>query len=150
MATAMDRRAQRSIPRTRGFWLRAVALAALAAGGLMAPAVAQEGHPVKGSWLGTWEGNDVHGDDLLIVLDWDGKNITGVINPGTDNIAITKATLDPAQWLVTIEASGKNAAGAAVNYTIEGMIENLELPNRSIVGTWRTQSDRGAFEASRQ
>jgi hypothetical protein len=146
MAKAMNPRAHGSIPRTSGFWLRAVTLVAVA----VSPVVAQEGHPVKGSWLGTWDGNEVHGDDVLIILDWDGKNITGIINPGTDNIEITKASLDPAQWIVTIEAAGKDKAGAAVNYTIEGKIENLELPNRSIVGTWRTQGDRGAFEASRQ
>jgi hypothetical protein len=146
MAKAMNPRAHGSIPRTSGFWLRAVTLVAVA----VSPVVAQEGHPVKGSWLGTWDGNEVHGDDVLIILVWDGKNITGIINPGTDNIEITKAALDPAQWIVTLEAAGKDKAGAAVNYTIEGKIENLELPNRSIVGTWRTQGDRGAFEASRQ
>lgn len=146
MAQAKHPRALGSTSRTVGFWLRALALVAIAA----SPAAAQEGHPVKGSWLGTWSGNQVHGENVLVVLDWDGKNITGIINPGTDNIEITKATLDPSQWLVTIEAVGKDRAGAAVNYTIEGKIENLELPNRSIVGTWRTQRARGAFEASRQ
>src|SRR5688572_1488575 len=25
-------------------------------------AVAQEGHPLKGSWIGTWAGNTVHGN----------------------------------------------------------------------------------------
>ena len=48
------------------------------------PAVAQEGHPLKGSWLGTWTGNKVHGNDVLLVITWDGKNITGDVNPGTD------------------------------------------------------------------
>ncbi len=26
---------------------------------------AQEGHPLKGSWLGTWAGNSTHGADCL-------------------------------------------------------------------------------------
>ena len=38
----------------------------------------------------------------------------------------------------------------ALHYVIEGHIENVELPNRSIVGTWRSQRGRGAFDASRQ
>ena len=54
---------------------------------LAAPVVAQEGHPLKGSWIGTWTTNHNQGNDLLLVLNWDGKNITGTINPGTDNIA---------------------------------------------------------------
>ncbi len=125
----------------------AFALAALLA---HSPSAAQEGHPLKGSWLGTWSGNDVHGENVLLVLDWDGENITGIINPGTDNIAITRASLDPDGWIVTIEAEAGNPSGAAVRYRIEGRIENLELPNRSIVGTWRHERGNGAFEASRQ
>lgn len=126
--------------------------AALAALALLAqgPVVAQEGHPLKGSWLGTWAGNAVHGENVLLVLDWDGQDITGIINPGTDNIEITEASLDPDGWVVTIEAEAANGSGAAVRYVIEGRIENLELPNRSIVGTWRHQQGRGEFEASRQ
>ena len=52
------------------------------------PTVAQEGHPLKGSWIGQWESNETHGDDIVVVLDWDGEQITGLINPGTDNIQI--------------------------------------------------------------
>ena len=63
-------------------------------------AVAQEGHPLKGSWLGEWSGNQVHGENILLILDWDGKAVTGMINPGTDNIALTKASLDPNGWAV--------------------------------------------------
>jgi len=114
------------------------------------PAAAQEGHPLKGSWLGTWKDNAALGDDLILILDWDGKNITGMINPGTDNIPVAKATLEPKGWMVTIEADAKDKAGAALHYVIEAHIENLELPNRSLIGTWRNQKGRGAFEASRQ
>jgi hypothetical protein len=121
-------------------------LAAIAAGG----AAAQEGHPLKGSWLGTWESNTTLGDNILLILDWDGKAITGMINPGTDNIPIAKASLDPKGWMVTLEADAKNKAGANVHYTIQGHIENLELPNRSIIGTWSSQGGKGKFEASRQ
>jgi hypothetical protein len=111
---------------------------------------AQEGHPLKGSWLGTWEGNEALGNDLILILDWDGQSITGMINPGTDNLPITKASLEPKGWVVTLEADAKDKSGAALHYVIEGHIENVELPNRSIVGTWRSQRGRGAFEASRQ
>lgn len=113
-------------------------------------AIAQEGHPLKGSWLGEWSGNATHGDNILLILDWDGQNITGMINPGTDNIALGKASLDPDGWVVRLEADGKDAAGGNVHYVIEGKIENLELPNRSINGTWQSNKGRGAFTASRQ
>jgi 1,4-alpha-glucan branching enzyme len=34
------------------------------------PAGAQEGHPLKGSWIGTWAGNKTHGNDVVVVLNW--------------------------------------------------------------------------------
>lgn len=117
------------------------------------PGFAQEGHPLKGSWLGTWESNETHGESVLMILDWDGERITGMLNPGTDNIAITDASLDPDGWVVRIEAAPADEGGASgtkVHYEIEGRIENLELPNRSIVGTWKNERGEGAFDVSRQ
>ncbi len=63
--------------------------AAMLALGVLASSGAQEGHPLKGSWLGEWQGNTVHGDNILLILDWDGKAITGMINPGTDNMPLS-------------------------------------------------------------
>jgi hypothetical protein len=118
--------------------------------GLASVALAQEGHPLKGSWLGEWSGNTTHGDNILLILDWDGKTITGMINPGTDNIPVGRASLDPNGWVVKLEAEGKDKDGSVVRYVIEGKIENLELPNRSINGTWSSNKGRGKFTASRQ
>ena len=53
-----------------------LAAASLLAAGLCFSSAAQEGHPLKGTWLGTWESNDVHGESVFLVLDWDGKSIT--------------------------------------------------------------------------
>jgi hypothetical protein len=118
---------------------------------LAAPVVAQEGHPLKGSWLGTWTGNKIHGNDVLLVITWDGKNITGDINPGTDNIKIKNATLNPDGWLVHIEADAKDKAGQPVTYTIDGKIENLPLANRVITGTWKdSRGNTGPFRIGRQ
>jgi hypothetical protein len=122
-----------------------LALVALAGGA----AVAQEGHPLKGSWIGTWSGNKVHGDDVLLVVNWDGKAITGVINPGTDDIKFKSATLDADKWTVHIEADTKDKAGA-ISYVIDGKIENLPMPNRTISGTWKSQRGSGAFRIQRQ
>lgn len=111
---------------------------------------AQEGHPLKGSWIGEWTSNEAHGEAVLVVLDWDGESITGVINPGTHDIAISDAALDPSDWSVRIEADAETDAGERLSYVIEGRIEDLELPNRVIVGTWRHDDGRGAFEIQRQ
>ncbi|HEU4620457.1 MAG TPA: hypothetical protein VFV10_20655 [Gammaproteobacteria bacterium] len=125
----------------------AVVLAALA---WSWPAGAQEGFPLKGTWLGTWQGNQVQGESVFLTLDWDGKTISGVINPGTDDIAVKQAALDPDGWKVHIEADAKDKSGQPLHYVIDGHIEHLELPNRSIIGTWKSERGNGAFDVSRQ
>jgi hypothetical protein len=110
-----------------------------------APAVAQEGHPLKGSWIGTWGPSKVHGDDLLMVLNWDGKVITGMINPGTDNIPIKTASLTPEGWVVRIQAEGKTES-----VTLEGKIENVAMHNRTVTGTWKSAKESGKFQMQRQ
>ena len=110
---------------------------------------AQEGHPLKGSWIGVWESNKDAGDDIIMVLNWDGKAVSGIINPGTDNMKVSNATLDPNGWKVHIETDGKSKQGAALHYVIDGTIKDLELPTRFITGTWQSQSGRGKFEVRR-
>jgi hypothetical protein len=112
--------------------------------------VAQEGHPLKGSWIGVWEGNTVLGNDVLMILGWDGKAVTGMINPGTDNIKVEKATLDPAGWKVHLEGDAKDKAGKSTHYVIDGAIQQLEMANRSIKGTWSGGAAKGKFEVHRQ
>lgn len=126
-------------------FILAVSFAALSG----APAVAQEGHPLKGSWIGTWANNKLHGNDVLVIMNWNGKQITGMINPGTDDIPFKTATLDPDKWTVRIEADAKSKAGT-VSYVIEGKLENLAMHNRSIVGTWKSSQGSGAFTIQRQ
>jgi hypothetical protein len=132
--------------------MKRLVLAALAVCMIVAaPALAQEGHPLKGSWLGTWAGNKIHGNDVLLVMTWDGKNITGTINPGTDNMAIKNASLNPEGWLVHLEADAKDKAGQPVTYVIDGKIENLPLANRVVAGTWKdSRGGTGAFRIGRQ
>jgi hypothetical protein len=113
-------------------------------------AVAQEGHPLKGTWLGDWGPSKTDRTQVTVLMDWDGKQISGQINPGPGAVPITKASLEPKGWLVHLEADGKDSAGKAVHYVIDGKIENLGLYNRSIVGTWNHDAVQGDFKISRQ
>ena len=136
----------------RSQWCVKVAVLALCAAALSyaRPVLAQEGHPLKGSWVGTWGPSQNHADDVLILLNWDGKALTGMINPGTDNIPVKNAVLTPKGWLVHLEGDGKDKSGKVITYVIDGKIENLGLPHRSIVGTWKTQNESGPFKITRQ
>lgn len=57
--------------------------------------VAQEGHPLKGTWYGDF-GSTPTGPrrDLTVVMNWDGKIISGTVNPGKNAVPIKTATLD--------------------------------------------------------
>jgi hypothetical protein len=116
----------------------------------MASAFAQEGHPLKGTWLGDWGPNKNDRNQITIVMDWDGKQVTGQINPGPGAIALKNATLDPKGWLVHFEADAKNAAGQPVHYVVDGKIENLGLYNRTVTGTWSHDNVKGDFRIQRQ
>ena len=61
---------------------------------VLTPLYAQEGHPLVGTWHGDWGPTTTHRNDVTLVLDWDGKNITGLINPGPESIKLSKAEGD--------------------------------------------------------
>jgi len=62
---------------------------------LILPLTAQEGFPLKGSWLGDWGEGTTNRNQVFVVFDWDGKVISGAINPGTEMIAVKNASLTP-------------------------------------------------------
>jgi len=125
--------------------LAAVIVAALGAG----PAAAQYGHPLKGTWSGDWGPNKETRHRVLLELHWDGKAITGTINPGPNAVRLQKASLDPAAWDMRLEGEGRDASGATVRYLIEGKIENLGAYRRVLTGTWTQGPERGDFRLTR-
>jgi hypothetical protein len=104
-----------------------------------------QGHPLKGSWVGDWGTSRTERTPVLIEMNWDGKAVTGRINPGPQAVAFTKAELNPADWSVHIEA-----LAGGVRYTIDGKIENLGSAARSITGTWVQGNRKGDFKITRQ
>ena len=112
-------------------------------------ALAQYGHPLKGSWSGDWGTSKENRTRVLVDLQWDGKDITGTINPGSDNVRLTKATLDPADWTVHLEADAKDGSGKVMRYVIDGKLENLGSSYRVITGTWQQGIRKGTFKLTR-
>jgi hypothetical protein len=103
-----------------------------------------QGHPLKGVWIGDWgtDANSRH--PVLIELNWDGKAVTGRMNPGPEEIRFTRAELNHDNWTVRLEAEA-----GGVRYEINGAIADLGLPNRSISGTWVQGNQRGDFKITR-
>src|SRR6266850_4756527 len=112
-------------------------------------ASAQFGHPLKGSWSGDWGPNKEQRTRVLLQMQWDGKAITGAINPGLNALTLTKATLDAATWMVHLEAEGKEGAGKAGQAVIDGKLENIGAYRRVLSGTWTQGGRKGDFRLVR-
>jgi len=132
---------------------RRITLVSLAVCFALASAFAQEGHPLTGTWHGEWGPTATHRNDITLVLEWDGKNITGLINPGPESIKLARATLepsfDPKGWKVHFEADAMGRDGKPVRFIADGTIENLTSIRRSIVGTWNHGNVKGDFKIIR-
>ena len=130
-------------------FLRAVIVAVALA--LPALAFAQFGHPMKGQWSGQW-GPANSPNRLLLDLHWDGKDITGTINPGPEAATIKSVTFDytdPAAWVVKMTAEGKDSTGKAVQISVDGKLENLGAYTKLFHGTWTQSGKKGDFTVTR-
>jgi len=117
---------------------------------LAASTVAQEGHPLTGTWYGEFVGaTPKETYDLTVIMKWDGKNVTGIINPGPDIVQIKVATLDSSKWAVHFEADAKNKAGGMDHFVFDGKLQNIVAGNRHITGTWTCGTTKGNFKLQR-
>ena len=115
---------------------------------LLTLAFAQEGHPLVGSWHGNW-GRDANArQDLTLVMDWDGKQVTGLVNPGLDQMPLLNAKLTPKDWSVHFEVDQK-MNGRTVRCTADGKIDKLGSDRRTLTGTWTCGTDKGDFKLTR-
>jgi hypothetical protein len=86
---------------------------------------AQEGHPLTGTWTG-----EIGQRHVTLALEWDGKTVTGTINPGPNAAQIKNATVDPLTWAVHIHAEGKE------RIAVDGTLANIGSAARTLSGTW--------------
>ena len=117
----------------------------VAALALSGSAVAQEGHPLVGTWYGDWGPTATQRTQITVVLNWDGKALTGTMDPGPDAMVVKNATLDSTKWGVHFEADTK----ASVHIVADGKLADIGSHNRTITGTWTQGSTKGDFKLKR-
>ena len=157
---------------TRSFRLLCLMSVLFAATVFVAPAaLAQEGHPAKGTWVGYWGPTLTPESRIVLVIDHDGKTMSGMYQPGPKAAPMKVARLDitpgkPAVGVargnsgqapqtpavlpifkVHFEIDAKDARGNPVAIVADGTMNNVALPNRSITGTW-TQTTGGRTTTS--
>jgi hypothetical protein len=133
--------------------------------GLAFAAAAQEGHPLAGTWYGDY-GTGNQKRDLTVIMKWDGRDVTGIVNPGPSASPIKSAVMNitpgkpapegqgsttgtPPVFRVHFEFDAPNASGAMEHLVFEGTIQNPVGGNRRITGTWTRGGEKGNFQIRR-
>jgi hypothetical protein len=119
---------------------------------VVAPAAtAQHGHPLVGIWLGDWGPTPNDRNPVLLDLSWESTTLSGTINPGyPDEALIHEGRLDSSNWTVHLEADTTDEDGNVIRIVVDGTLENIGSPNRTLSGTWRHGDTQGDFSATRE
>ena len=110
--------------------------------------LAQQGHPLTGTWNGDWGPTPTDRTQITMVMTWDGKAVNSIINPGVDSAAGI-VSLDPTNWTVHFEADLKDKSGKPVHVIADGKLEDVGAYHRTIIGTWRQGTVNGNFKLVR-
>jgi hypothetical protein len=117
--------------------------------GVAMSAFAQEGHPLTGTWSGDWGPTSAQRTHVTLVMSWDGKNVSGVLNPGDNAVQIPSIFLDVTNWSVRIEADAKDQSGRTVHIAAEGKLDDIGSYHRKLSGSWTQGTTKGDFRLVR-
>jgi hypothetical protein len=117
--------------------------------GIAVVVLAQEGHPLTGTWSGDWGPSASQRNHLTLVMSWDGKNVSGILNPGDNAVQIPSIFLDVTNWTVRIEADAKDQSGKTVHIAAEGKLDDIGSYHRKLSGSWTQGTAKGDFRLIR-
>src|SRR5262249_19045541 len=111
---------------------------------LALPLFAQD--PLSGTWTGDWGPTPTHRNQVTVQLKWDGKALTGTVNPGPNAIQLQKSTFDTKTGAVHMEADSKNMRGdGMVHFVIDG-----KVANNTMTGSWNHDTTKGDFKVTKK
>ena len=119
-------------------------------------AVAQEGHPLAGTWYGDYT-TGKQATDITVIMKWDGKSITGLINPGPNSKPLTSVVMDITPGKPAPQGQQSTSGTPPVftarfevdGMTFEGTLKNPVAGNRQLTGTWKRGNQSGTFKIRR-
>jgi hypothetical protein len=115
---------------------------AVLSGHIPAVAAQQKSDPLTGTWRGDWGPSPTDRNAVIVELKWNGKALTGTVNPGPEAIAIDKALFDPASMKIHMEVT---KASPNFAYVVDGAVENNKM-----TGTWNRPGRKGDFQLTRE
>jgi hypothetical protein len=124
--------------------MRKLVLSVLALCLAYAASALAQGDPLSGTWKGDWGPSPGDRNQVTVELKWDGKALTGTVNPGPDAVALQKATFDSKTNAVHFEADAKGRSGNAIHYVIDGKVDG-----KTMTGTWSHDARKGDFKITK-
>ncbi len=106
---------------------------------------AQKADPLTGTWVGDWGPSPDDRNQVTLELKYDGKTVTGTVNPGPNAVALQKATFDPKTNAVHFEADAKSRRGDSIHYVIDGKVEKGVM-----TGSWSHDNRKGDFKITKK
>lgn len=98
--------------------------------------------PLTGAWKGDWGPSPTDRNAVMLELKWNGKTLTGTVNPGPEAIAIEKASFDPQTMKIHLEAT-KTSPNFV--YVVDGVVEKDKM-----TGSWSRPNRKGDFQLTRE
>jgi hypothetical protein len=106
--------------------------------------LAQEGHPLTGTWHGDWGSGQEKRTPIVMAMKWNNTAVEATLNPGRNGVP-AKVTLDASNWMVHIEADTKGGE----HVIADGKVDDIGSYNRTITGTWTQGNTKGEFKLRR-
>ena len=108
-------------------------------------AQAQEGHPYEGTWRGTI-GTGATAKPVVMIIEYDGENLNGMIDPGRNSYRFENAQHDAPNW--KIDVTTQNRAGETVAFS--AVMHEQGAVNRYMEGTWTQGGQELPFKITRE
>ena len=117
----------------------------MACSAVTASAFAQGADPLTGTWTGDWGPTPSDRNRVTVQLKWDGKALTGTVNPGPDAIALQNSTFDSKTGAVHMEADARGYGGRSFHYVIDGKVDK-----NTMTGSWNHDNRKGDFKITKK
>ena len=101
--------------------------------------------PLSGTWMGDWGPSKEDRNQVTVEFKWDGKNLTGTVNPGPSAVEVQKATFDTKTGVIHFEADAKNRRGNTIHYVIDGKVDK-----GTMTGSWSHDNRKGDFKITKK
>jgi len=100
---------------------------------------------LNGSWSGHWGPSSDRQTEVVLELKWDGKALTGTINPGLRAIELSEATFDPQTRMIHMELDYPIPGGGTDHYSTDHYVIDGKVEDKTMRGTWLRHNGSGDF-----